>query len=78
MQKKITRAITLAITSINKEIVKYFLVFIGNLLISVGLEPVLIHKKKICLASYYIEFSTNIKCTSGFSLAHFISAESCL
>ena len=30
---------------------KAFLVFIRNLLISSGLEPVLIHTKKLCLAS---------------------------
>ena len=32
-------------------------------LISRGLELVLIHTKKLCLASYYIQCSTNIKCT---------------
>ena len=35
---------------------------IWNRLISGGLEPVLIHtNKKICLSSYYIQFSMNIK-----------------
>ena len=41
--------------------ISYFLVFIRNRLISVGLEPVFIHMKKLCLASYYIQFSTYIK-----------------
>ena len=40
---------------------KAFLVFIRNLLISSGLEPVIIHTKKLCLASYYNQFSKNIK-----------------
>ena len=38
-----------------------FLLFIRNQLKSSGLEPVLIHTKKLCLASYYIQFSTDIK-----------------
>ena len=52
-----------------KDQVIFILVCIRNRLISGGLEPVLIHAKKLCLASYYIQFSTNI---------HSISAEICL
>ena len=33
-------------------------------LISGGLEPVLSHTEILCLASSYIQFSTNIKCTT--------------
>ncbi len=40
---------------------QYYLVCIRYRLISRRLEPVLIHTKKLCLASYYIQFSTNIK-----------------
>ncbi len=40
--------------------VNYFLVLIRNRLISCGLEPVISNTKKLCLASYYILFSTNI------------------
>ena len=47
--------------------VKMFLVLIRNRLISGGLKPVLIHTKKTCLASYYIQFSTNIKMYFGTS-----------
>ena len=32
-----------------------------NRLISAGLEPVLSHTEKACIASYYKQFSTNIK-----------------
>ena len=31
-------------------------IFSRNRLISVGLEPVIIHTKKLCPASYYIQF----------------------
>ena len=53
-------------------IIMWFLVFIRIRWI----EPVLIHTKKLCLASYFIQLSTNIKMynhkikTSFFSLRH--------
>ena len=34
-----------------------------NPIISAGLELVLSNTEKLCIASYYIDFSTNIKCT---------------
>ncbi len=51
----------------------HFLYSCKTYIISSGLEPVLIHTKKICLALYHIQFSTKIK--TGF--IH-ISAKSCL
>ena len=45
-------------TAIN---INIFLVFIQNQLISGGIELVLIHTKKLCLASYHIQFSLSIK-----------------
>ena len=39
----------------------FFTVWLLNRLISDGLEPALIHTKKLCLVSYYRQFSTNIK-----------------
>ena len=56
----------------------YFLVFIQNLLKSGGLEPVLSYTTKLCLASYYIQFSTNKKTGINLITLHFISEESCL
>ena len=41
--------------------VNFLPVWLRNWLISAGLEPVLIHTEKLCIASYYIKFSTNIK-----------------
>ena len=38
-----------------------FPVSLRNRLISGGLEPVVSHTEKLCLASYYIQFSTNVK-----------------
>ena len=73
---------------------KVFLVFIRNRLKSGELEPVLRHTKKLCLASYYIKFSTNLKMYNYkiknlkpllspclrhvVVIEHFTSAESCL
>ena len=37
-----------------------FPVWIRNWLLSVGLEPVLSHTEKLCIASYYWQFSTKI------------------
>ena len=42
---------------------KIFPVSLRNRLISGGLEPVLSPTEKLCLASFYIQFSTNIKYT---------------
>ena len=42
---------------------KIFPVSLRNRLISGGLEPVLSPTEKLCLASFYIQFSTTIKCT---------------
>ena len=39
-------------------------VWLGNRLIYAGLEPVLSHTIKSCIASYYSKFSTNIKIKS--------------
>ena len=36
-------------------------VWLRNLLISPGLDPVLSHSEKSCMALYYRQFSTNIK-----------------
>ena len=36
-------------------------VWLRNRLISAGLEPVLSHTEKLCIVSYYIQFSSNIK-----------------
>ena len=56
-----------------------------NRLISGGLEPVLSYTEKLCLASYYIQFSTKMKMYNhkikiSFYLitVNFISVESCL
>ena len=38
-----------------------FPVWLLNRLISAGLEVVLSHTEKLCIASYYRQFSTNIK-----------------
>ena len=38
-----------------------FSVWLQNRSISTGLEPVLSHTEKSCIASYYWQFSTNIK-----------------
>ena len=38
-----------------------FPVWLRNRLISAGLEPVLIHTEKLCIASYYIQFYTGLK-----------------
>ena len=50
-----------------KIIVKYtiiiFPVSLRKRLISGGLEPVLNHNEKLCIAWHYIQFSTNTKCT---------------
>ena len=43
-------------------IIKHFPVLLHNWLISFGLEVVFSHTDKLCIASYYILFSTNIKC----------------
>ncbi len=42
-------------------------VWLRNRLISTGLEPVLSHTKKSCIASNYRQFSTNIKIPVLFS-----------
>ena len=47
-----------------------------NRLISGGLQPVLSHTEKLCIASYYILFSS-IKTTFNLLSVHFISAKSC-
>ena len=44
----------------NKSLI-IFPVRLRNRLISTGLEPVLSHTEKSCIASYYTQFSTNIK-----------------
>ena len=38
-----------------------FPIWLWNRLLSTGLEPVLSHTEKSCIASNYIQFSTNIK-----------------
>ena len=38
-----------------------FLVWLRNRLISAGLESVLSHIEKLCIASFYRQFSSNIK-----------------
>ena len=45
----------------SQQVIMLVLVFIRIRLISGGLEPVFIHTKNLSLASYYIQFSTNIK-----------------
>ena len=49
--------------------VNTFPVSLRNRKISGGLEPVLRHTEKICIASYYIQFSTNIKMYKPILLA---------
>ena len=44
--------------------VKYLPVWLLNRLISAGLEPILSHTEKLCIALYYIQFFTNIKITT--------------
>ena len=49
-----------------------FPVSLRNRLISGGLEPVLGHTEKFCLASYYIQFSTIIRKNSfNLIIVHF-------
>ena len=42
-------------------LLKFIKVWIRNRLISDGLKPVLSHTEKLCIASYYRQFSTNIE-----------------
>ena len=57
--------------------INIFLVFIRIRLISGGLEPVLIHANKLCLAPYYKQFITNIKMYDHtINIVYFMSAES--
>ena len=58
--------------------VNIFLVFIRNRLISGVLEPVLIHTKKLYLASNYIQFSTNIKVYNHKIKTNIIVCASCI
>ena len=41
--------------------IKWFQVWLPNRLISAGQEPVLSHTEKLCISSYYKQFSTNVK-----------------
>ena len=52
-----------------------FPVSFRNRLISSGLEPVLINTEKLCIASYYIKFSTNIKMYNHMRLKPVFSPE---
>ena len=49
-------------------------VWLSNRSISVGLEPVLSHTDKLCIASFYIQFSTNIKMYNHYRLKPVFSA----
>ena len=42
-------------------VMSYLVIWLRNRLITAELEPVLSHTKKTCIASFYKQFSTNIK-----------------